>query len=81
MGGPLSEGELKDGSVVCPWHGSRFCLADGSVLDGPATIPQPRYETRVRNGQIEVRAVGAGKAPTGGSSGFGELPAEAVAAS
>lgn len=58
LGGPLSEGELKDGSVVCPWHGSRFCLADGHVLDGPATMPQPRYETRVRDGQIEVRAAG-----------------------
>lgn len=58
LGGPLSEGELKDGSVVCPWHGSRFCLADGSVLDGPATMPQPRYETRVRDGRIEVRAAG-----------------------
>ena len=80
LGGPLSEGELKDGSVICPWHGSRFCLADGSVLDGPATIPQPRYETRVRDGQIEVRAVGAGRAATGGSSGFGELPAKVVAA-
>src|SRR4029079_12875501 len=24
LGGPLSEGTLKDGSVVCPWHGSEF---------------------------------------------------------
>ncbi|SRR5260221_3367727 len=54
LGGPLSEGQLKDGYTICPWHGSRFALADGRVLDGPATFDQPAYQTRVRNGQIEV---------------------------
>jgi nitrite reductase/ring-hydroxylating ferredoxin subunit/uncharacterized membrane protein len=56
LGGPLSEGELKECSVQCPWHGSRFSLEDGRVLDGPATFPQPCFETRVNEGQIEVRA-------------------------
>ena len=56
LGGPLSEGELLDDcSVKCPWHGSRFSLEDGSVLDGPATEPQPQFEVRIREGQIEVR--------------------------
>jgi nitrite reductase/ring-hydroxylating ferredoxin subunit/uncharacterized membrane protein len=57
MGGPLSEGKLEGDSVRCPWHGSRFSLEDGRVLDSPATFPQPRFETRVNNGQIEVRAI------------------------
>lgn len=56
LGGPLAEGRLEGDSVRCPWHGSRFALKDGSVLDGPATHPQPCFETRVRNGQIEIRA-------------------------
>jgi nitrite reductase/ring-hydroxylating ferredoxin subunit/uncharacterized membrane protein len=56
LGGPLSEGELKDGTVTCPWHGSCFALEDGRVVDGPSAYPQPRYETRVRDGQIEVRS-------------------------
>jgi len=56
MGGPLSEGELEGDSVRCPWHGSRFSLEDGRVLDSPATLPQPCFDTRVNNGQIEVRA-------------------------
>jgi nitrite reductase/ring-hydroxylating ferredoxin subunit/uncharacterized membrane protein len=60
LGGPLSEGQLKDGSVVCPWHGSEFRLEDGSVLNGPSTHPQPRFDVRERGGQIEV-------APTGDS--------------
>jgi len=38
------------------WHGSRFRLKDGSIVNGPATFPQPVYETRVRDGMIEVRA-------------------------
>jgi nitrite reductase/ring-hydroxylating ferredoxin subunit/uncharacterized membrane protein len=56
LGGPLSEGTLKDGSVVCPWHGSEFALDDGHVLNGPATEPQPCFEVRERAGQIEVSA-------------------------
>ena len=28
-GGPLSEGELKDGIVTCPWHGWRFNVKTG----------------------------------------------------
>jgi nitrite reductase/ring-hydroxylating ferredoxin subunit/uncharacterized membrane protein len=55
LGGPLSEGTLKDGSVVCPWHGSEFALDDGCVLNGPATQPQPVFEVRERNHRIEVK--------------------------
>jgi nitrite reductase/ring-hydroxylating ferredoxin subunit/uncharacterized membrane protein len=55
LGGPLAEGEVREDSIVCPWHGSRFALADGRVLDGPATMPQPCFETRVRDGFVEVR--------------------------
>jgi nitrite reductase/ring-hydroxylating ferredoxin subunit/uncharacterized membrane protein len=56
LGGPLAEGKLEDGSVQCPWHGSRFALRDGRILQGPAAIPQPCFKTRVRNEQIEVQA-------------------------
>jgi nitrite reductase/ring-hydroxylating ferredoxin subunit/uncharacterized membrane protein len=55
LGGPLAEGRVQDDSIVCPWHGSRFALEDGRVLDGPATMPQPCFETRVREGFVEVR--------------------------
>lgn len=56
LGGPLADGIVEDGCIQCPWHGSRFALADGHPVTGPATIPQPCFETRVRKGQIEVRA-------------------------
>lgn len=55
MGGPLEKGNIADGCVTCPWHGSTFRLQDGGVVRGPATRPQPAYETRVSEGRIEVR--------------------------
>lgn len=59
LGGPLAEGTLEQDCIRCPWHGSCFRLEDGSVATGPATHPQPSYETRVSNGQIEIRANGS----------------------
>ncbi|MBW0000439.1 MAG: Rieske 2Fe-2S domain-containing protein [Verrucomicrobia bacterium] len=55
LGGPLAEGKLEGDSVVCPWHGSQFALENGRVIDGPAVYAQPCYETRVRDGRIEIR--------------------------
>ena len=55
LGGPLSEGKLDGDVIQCPWHGSRFSIRDGHVIDGPAVHPQPCLEARVRQGQIEVQ--------------------------
>jgi nitrite reductase/ring-hydroxylating ferredoxin subunit/uncharacterized membrane protein len=56
LGGPLSEGSLEDGCVVCPWHGSTFALDDGHVVTGPATRAQPCFDVREENGLIAVKA-------------------------
>jgi nitrite reductase/ring-hydroxylating ferredoxin subunit/uncharacterized membrane protein len=56
LGGPLSEGNLEGDGIVCPWHGSKFCLADGHVLNGPSVFPERCFDVRVRGGKIEVRA-------------------------
>lgn len=56
MGGALEEGRREGDTITCPLHGSRFDLRSGAVMDGPAVFPQPRYETRVRDGRIEVKA-------------------------
>jgi nitrite reductase/ring-hydroxylating ferredoxin subunit/uncharacterized membrane protein len=60
LGGPLAEGKTEGLSVRCPWHGSRFSLMDGRVLDGPAAYNQPCFAVRVRDGMIEVRDARAG---------------------
>jgi nitrite reductase/ring-hydroxylating ferredoxin subunit/uncharacterized membrane protein len=65
LAGPLSEGEIADGCVRCPWHGSVFRLEDGWNVEGPATAPQPAFDTRVVDGQLEIKprvAVGGGRA-------------------
>ena len=56
LGGPLSEGKLEGDSIVCPWHGSRFCLKTGNVLDGPATANEPAFDMKVEDGKIFVRS-------------------------
>ena len=69
LGGPLDEGEVAGNTVTCPWHGSVFCLDDGSLRHGPAMMPVAAYEVRSTNGRVEIRAnaeqaggrIGAGK--------------------
>ncbi len=55
LAGPLSEGTVADGCVRCPWHGSVFRLSDGWNVRGPATAPQPAFDTRIVDGHVEVR--------------------------
>jgi len=60
MSGPLSDGQLADGCLTCPWHGSVFRLADGCVARGPATAPQPAFQARVVGETVQVCLPGAG---------------------
>ena len=60
LSGPLSDGEYHDGCLTCPWHGSVFRIADGSVARGPATAPQPAFEVREIGGAIQICLPGAG---------------------
>ena len=53
--GPLHEGELKDGCVTCPWHGSTFRMEDGSVVHGPSVHPQPAFDVREQDGRLQVK--------------------------
>lgn len=55
LSGPLSEGKVENNTIQCPWHGSRFDLRDGSVVDGPAVHRQACLEVRVVDDQVEVR--------------------------
>ncbi len=48
----LAEGELFDGAVECPRHGSEFDLETGEPGALPATVPVPTYEVVVDNGVV-----------------------------
>lgn len=53
-GGPLADGPIEDGVVECPWHQSRFCLADGAPVQGPAASPLRTFEVKEEDGRIAV---------------------------
>jgi 3-phenylpropionate/trans-cinnamate dioxygenase ferredoxin component len=55
-GGPLGEGDLEDGQIVCPRHGARFDVRSGDALTLPAFEPVPTYEVRVEGEDILVEA-------------------------
>ena len=48
----LAEGEVWDGSVECPRHGSEFDLVTGEPHSLPATQPVPVYSTSVEDGVV-----------------------------
>ena len=58
-GGPLADGALVGDAIECPWHGSRFRLADGHIVRGPSMYDQPAYEVRrTEAGGWEARRTG-----------------------
>lgn len=56
QGGPLEQGSLAGDVVTCPWHGSQFCVTDGSIVSGPTAYPQPAFDVTVANGRVRVAA-------------------------
>ncbi len=54
-GGPLADGIVSGGSVVCPLHAWKIDLASGEVLNQPANASCVKtYSTRVENGLLLV---------------------------
>jgi len=53
---PLSGGLLTGTTLMCQCHGSRFDIATGAVLNGPATEPLNGYEVRETGGNLQIRA-------------------------
>jgi 3-phenylpropionate/trans-cinnamate dioxygenase ferredoxin component len=52
----LAEGEIDDGIVTCPCHGSEFALSTGEVMNGPADEPVRTFEVLVEGEEVRVRA-------------------------
>lgn len=55
LGCSLAEGTVQDGVVECPCHGSRFRVADGRAVGGPAASAQATFDSRVQDGRVQIR--------------------------
>ncbi|CAB3669748.1 3-phenylpropionate/cinnamic acid dioxygenase ferredoxin--NAD(+) reductase component [Paraburkholderia phenoliruptrix] len=53
-GGPLEEGALCHGRIICPWHKGTFDAATGKVLEPPPLVPLERYTVIVEGDDIMV---------------------------
>ncbi|HET8823510.1 MAG TPA: Rieske (2Fe-2S) protein [Terriglobales bacterium] len=53
MGGPLGQGYIENGKVVCPWHGWEYDPATGSLEGDPKTRIDV-YPIKVENGDVLV---------------------------
>jgi nitrite reductase/ring-hydroxylating ferredoxin subunit len=47
-------GQVSNGKIMCPCHGSQYNIADGSVAQGPATRALDAKTATVANGEITI---------------------------
>ena len=53
-GGPLAEGVLRDGVVICPWHKAAFSVASGEAVEPPAVDDLPCFPVGIVDGRVRV---------------------------
>jgi len=52
-GGPLGQGVIEKGKVVCPWHGWEWDPATGQAVHNPAAKLNV-YPIKIENGEVLV---------------------------
>lgn len=52
-GGPLGEGIIENGRVVCPWHAYAFDVHSGETDD--SDVKAEVLEAKVENGELRVK--------------------------
>jgi nitrite reductase (NADH) small subunit len=53
-GGPLGEGIVEDGRVVCPWHGYAYDVHTGESQQDPEVKAQV-FESVVEDGELRAK--------------------------
>jgi nitrite reductase/ring-hydroxylating ferredoxin subunit len=48
----LSEGEIEDGIIECPFHAGCFNIATGQAVEPPATVPLRTYPVTIENDAV-----------------------------
>ncbi len=52
MGGPLGEGVVEGGKVICPWHGWAYDPKTGQA--GPPGAKVAVYSVKIENGDVLI---------------------------
>ena len=52
---PMGRAHVEDDKLVCPWHDGSFDLKTGEAVDPPVDTAIESFETRVVDGQVQVR--------------------------
>ena len=53
--GPLAEGELEGTVITCPWHGSKWDVTTGKLVDFPIALDdEPIYKVTIENGELII---------------------------
>ncbi len=47
-------GDVSNGTINCPCHGSKYSIEDGSVRHGPTTRPLPATGVSVQGDSIQL---------------------------
>lgn len=50
----LIDGEIDEGCIYCPLHGSGFDIRTGKVMNLPAVVALPVYQVEVIDGKVYV---------------------------
>ena len=53
-GESLGEAPVQDCQIICPRHGSHFCLRTGEALTPPAYEPLRTYRVRAQEGRVLI---------------------------
>jgi nitrite reductase/ring-hydroxylating ferredoxin subunit/DMSO/TMAO reductase YedYZ heme-binding membrane subunit len=54
--GPLGEGRVRNGRIICPWHGYEYCVRNGRA-PAPYTEKIATYRVKIVSGQILIDPV------------------------
>jgi len=52
--GPLDEGVLHEGRLVCPWHQATYAARSGDLLEPPSFFALPSYDAHLAEGHVYV---------------------------
>ncbi|HZB87197.1 MAG TPA: Rieske (2Fe-2S) protein [Terracidiphilus sp.] len=54
QGGPLGEGTIEDGRLVCPWHAFAYDPRSGMTEEDPS-LRLTVFESKLENGELRAR--------------------------